>query len=93
MAHITLSIPDELYKEMKKHPEIRWSEAARRGIREQMTTLKGVIKGEDWFKSLPESTRKGIEELEKFSKEDWRSWHKNVKEAEWKKAKSLMRVS
>ena len=29
MANLTLSVPDALYEEMKRHPEIRWSEVAR----------------------------------------------------------------
>lgn len=93
MAHITLSIPDDLRKEMKKHPEIKWSEAARKGIREQIAGLKGIVRGEDLLKSFPESVRKANEELKKFSKEDWEDWHKNVKEKEWKRTKSLMQVS
>ena len=32
MAHITLSIPDDLYEEMKKHKEIKWSEIARQSL-------------------------------------------------------------
>ena len=93
MAHITLSIPDALHQEMKKYPAIKWSEAARKGIREQLIEIKGVIKGEEWLNSLPSSTKNKIEELKKFSKEDWKSWHKKVKEKEWKKSKFLTQVS
>ncbi|NVM03353.1 MAG: hypothetical protein HWN67_13515 [Candidatus Helarchaeota archaeon] len=32
MPNITLSIPDEIHKIMKKHKEIRWSEVARQAI-------------------------------------------------------------
>ena len=93
MAHITLSIPDEMHQEMKRHPEIKWSEAARKGIREQLLEMKGILKGEDWLNSLPSSTKNRIRELKKLPKEDWRKWHKQVKEKEWKKARFLTRVS
>lgn len=93
MAHITLSIPDKLYDEMKRHPEIKWSEAARRGIQDRLLAVKGVIKGSEWLNTLPESIRNGINELKKFSTEDWKKWHKKVKEREWKRMKSLMQVS
>lgn len=33
MANLTLSIPDDLYEELKKHPAIRWSEVARQSPR------------------------------------------------------------
>jgi hypothetical protein len=29
-GNITLSVPDELHVRMRKHPEIKWSEVARR---------------------------------------------------------------
>ena len=93
MAHITLSIPDEMHQEMKKYPAIKWSEAARRGIREQLLEIRGVLRGEEWLHSLPSSTKNKISELKKFSKEDWKAWHRQVKEKEWRKARFLTRVS
>jgi hypothetical protein len=44
MANITLSIPEDLKKEMEKFPEINWSEVARDSIKKkiaQLTFLKG----------------------------------------------------
>jgi len=40
MTHITLSIPEELYRLMKKHREINWSEVARRAILEKLLAIK-----------------------------------------------------
>ena len=40
MANLTLSIPDDLYGEMKKHPEIRWSEVARQSLRTKLQDLR-----------------------------------------------------
>ena len=92
MAHITLSIPDELYQEMKKHREIKWSEIARRSIKEEMDKKKGIVKGSDFFDKLPEETKKGIRETAKFSESDWKKYYKKMKAKEWKRAKSLMRA-
>ncbi len=39
MGNMTLAIPDEVQKEMKKFPEIRWSEVARRAIVEKVRIL------------------------------------------------------
>ena len=44
MANITLSIPEDLKKEMEKFPEINWSEVARDSIKKkivQLSFLKG----------------------------------------------------
>ena len=39
MVNITLSIPDELKKEMEKFPEMNWSEIARAAIRKRIEIL------------------------------------------------------
>jgi len=36
MANLTLSISDDIYKRMAKHPEYRWSEVARQAIKEKL---------------------------------------------------------
>ena len=44
MPNITLSIPEDLKREMEKFPEINWSEVARDSIKKkiaQLTFLKG----------------------------------------------------
>ena len=45
MAHITLSIPDQLYKITKKYREVNWSEVARRAIVETLLRLKASDEG------------------------------------------------
>ncbi|MBI4053412.1 MAG: hypothetical protein HY394_05250 [Candidatus Diapherotrites archaeon] len=37
MVNITLSMPDELYGKMQKHPEFKWSEVARQAIAEKIS--------------------------------------------------------
>jgi len=45
MARITLSIPDNLYKLMRKYKEINWSEIARRAIVRKILSLKACDEG------------------------------------------------
>lgn len=40
MTNLTLSVPDDLYEEMKKHPEIRWSEVARQALAKKLEDLR-----------------------------------------------------
>lgn len=40
MANLTLSIPNDLHEEMKRHPEIRWSEVARQALRRKLDDLR-----------------------------------------------------
>ena len=78
MAHITLSIPNEIYEEMKKHPEIKWSEIARSSIIEKTILLKSKIKSNELFDLLPNDTQKSIENMSK--KESIRFYEKIKKE-------------
>lgn len=40
MTNITLSMPEMLYKSMKKHSEVNWSEVARRAIEMRIRDLE-----------------------------------------------------
>jgi hypothetical protein len=40
MPNMTLSLPVEIHEEMKKYPEIRWSEVARKAIMKKLIDLK-----------------------------------------------------
>ena len=44
MANMTLAIPDELMKKMKRFREIRWSEIARRAIEERVEAFERMNK-------------------------------------------------
>ncbi|MBI2176287.1 hypothetical protein HYU40_02965 [Candidatus Woesearchaeota archaeon] len=39
MTNITLSIEDPVYKRMRKHSEIKWSEFVRKAIKERLDQL------------------------------------------------------
>ena len=86
MAHITLSIPDELHKEIKKHPQIKWSEAARQGIKQQLSHLKGFISGKELLDSLSPETRKALVEI---PDSQWIKGYKQMKQGEKKRLKLL----
>jgi hypothetical protein len=39
MTNMTLSLPEELHREMRSHPEVRWAEVARRAIQRELERL------------------------------------------------------
>lgn len=86
MAHITLSIPDEIYEEMKKHPEIKWSEVARKSIIERTLFLKQSVSSKDLLNLLPKKTQESI--LNETEEESIK-FYKKMKEKEWKRKKYL----
>ena len=44
MTNITLSIDDEVYKKMKKHSEVTWSEFVRKMIKKRVEELESLEK-------------------------------------------------
>ncbi|MCB9361872.1 hypothetical protein H6504_00410 [Candidatus Woesearchaeota archaeon] len=42
MTNITLSIDDDVYKVMKKHSEIKWSEFVRKAIKQRIKELDAI---------------------------------------------------
>lgn len=58
---MTLSIPEELHKKMKKMCEIRWSEIARQAIEQRVNDLEVMNK----IASKSKLTQKDVEEISK----------------------------
>ena len=62
MVNITISIPDELRKKMKRHSEIKWSEVVRKSLANYVDQLKiaegGVVSAETLSQKLKE---KGVD--------------------------------
>lgn len=61
MANITLSIPDDVYKKMKKMKEFRWSEIARQAIIERINDFEVM----ESIAKKSKLTKKDVEELSK----------------------------
>jgi len=70
VTNLTLSVPDDLYEEMKKHPEIRWSEVARQALAKKLDDLRRL----DAMLSGSKLTDGDVENVAK-----------SVKEGVWKK--------
>lgn len=59
MTNMTLSIPDELMKKMKKFSEIKWSEVARRAMEQRVNDLEVLQK----LTSKSKLTEKDVQEM------------------------------
>lgn len=70
MAHITLSVPEELKEVMNKHPEMNWSEVARQSFREKASQLELLD---------------AIASKSKLSKKDALEIGRKIKKSMWKK--------
>jgi len=70
MPNITLSIPNELHKFVKKHNEINWSEIARRAISTQAKKIELMEK---------------LVENSEFTEEDINNLDKKIKKGLYKR--------
>lgn len=61
MTNITLSIPDDIHKDMKQFSDVRWSEVARKAIVERIETLKLA-------ETLAKKSRLTEKDIKEFSK-------------------------
>jgi hypothetical protein len=66
MPNITLSLPSELHKFVKKHNEINWSEIARRAISAQAKKIKLMER----LVKDSEFTEEDVDEIDGKIKED-----------------------
>ena len=57
MTNMTLAIPEELYKEMQRHPEMKWSEIARQAFEMKVRELH-------WMDKLVEKSELTKEDVE-----------------------------
>ncbi len=89
MAHITLSVPDEIYVEMKKHPEIKWSEVARQNIINKVLSLKKTMNAKDLFSLLDEKTQQSIKNT---SDEEWKQFSVQMEKKGWKRMRYLTQM-
>jgi len=90
MAHLTLSVPKELYEEMRKHPEIKWSEVARTAISEYLSNLEATSTSAEVLQMLSPESRMNLTNI---SPADARKFYSEMAKKEWKRLKSLTQTS
>jgi len=85
MVNITISIPEELYKKMKKYSEVKWSEVVRKALADYVWRLEVVERGVVPSERLTELLREANLDLSTVSLEKALEHYEKVREAEWKR--------
>ncbi len=89
MPNITLSIPDEIYRKMKKYSEIKWSEIVRKAIVDYLKKLeesKTEISTKELLEELSDDFKKCLDELD-FEKA--LEGYKKMRDGEWKRISTI----
>jgi len=92
MAEITLLIPEEVYKKMKKHEGIRWSEVVKDAIMEYIHRLeerKMEVTTEELLEELGDEFAK---ELSEISLEEAMRSYEEMREKEWRRYYTIQAV-
>ena len=90
MAHVTLSVPDEIYEKMKRYPEIKWSEIVRQSIVSYLKEMEGTSSSREVYNSLSQSAK---DTLKALSSKKAAAYYRRMRNEEWKRGKSLTRTS
>lgn len=75
MVNVTLAVPEELHKIMKKHSEIKWSEVARRAMWEYAWKLELL----DKIASKSALSEKGAHEIDEVVKKGMADRYRKAK--------------
>ena len=85
MPNITLSIPEDVYRKMKEHSEIKWSEVVRKAIVDYLKKLeesKTEISTKELLDELGSDFKRSLAELN-FEKVV--EGYEKMRDAEWKR--------
>jgi len=89
MPNVTLSVPEELYRKMKKRSDVRWSEVARRAIIDQLERLERPTGFRTSSMDLRNMLATAGVRLEKVSLEKAVSQSGKMRRLEWKRISSI----
>jgi Arc/MetJ-type ribon-helix-helix transcriptional regulator len=85
MVNITVSIPEELYRKMKKYSEVRWSEVVRKALADYVWRLEVMEKGVVPSERLAEILKESSLDIGSISLEKALEHYERVREAEWRR--------
>jgi len=89
MPNITLSVPEELYRKMKKRSDVKWSDVARRAILERLEALEGPVGYHATTEELREKIAKAGVKLEKIPIDEAVVHHRRMRELARKRISTI----
>lgn len=65
MPNMTLSLPEQLHKKMKQHPELKWSDVARQAFEKKLKNLETLA----WMNKVLANSKLTEEDAERIGHE------------------------
>ena len=89
MANITLSVPEEVYRRMKRRRDVKWSEVAREAIVERLERLEGPVGFSTSSSDLARLIAKSGVNLNEVSVDEAIRYYKKTRELEWRRTSTI----
>ncbi len=89
MPAILVSVKNETWKKMKKHPEIKWTQVMRERAEAYLDEVEGITTGDEIRRRLGKEFVKSIDSA---TKEQAKTNYKKLKESEWRRQALLTRL-
>jgi hypothetical protein len=85
MVNITVSVPDELCKKMKRHSEVKWSEVVRKALTTYVERLEIAEAGLVPMKKLAEKINASGIDVSKINLDEAIKYYEEGRKIEWKR--------
>lgn len=89
MANITLSVPEEVYRRMKRRRDVKWSEVARQAIVERLERLEGPVGFSRPSSDLAELIAKSGVNLDEISLDIAIRYYEKMRDFEWRRISTI----
>jgi hypothetical protein len=89
MTNITLSVPEEVYRRMKRRRDVKWSEVARQAIVERLERLEGPVGFSASASDLAKLIADAGVNLAEVSVNEAVRYYKKMRELEWRRISTI----
>jgi len=93
MVNVTVSIPEDLYKKMKKYSEVKWSEVVRKAVAEYILRLEVIEHGVMPSETLSAMLRKSGLDTSSVDLAEAIAYYEKGRKIEWKRSSTTQTSS
>jgi len=86
MVNVTVSIPESLYRKMRKFSEVKWSEVVRKALADYVMRLEVIERGIMSSDELAEMLKTSKLDLSSVSLDKAVEFYEKARELEWKRS-------
>ena len=89
MVNVTVSIPESLYRKMKKFSEVKWSEVVRKALADYIMRLEVMERGVVSSDELSEMLKASKLDMDSVSLDKAVEYYEKARELEWKRSSTI----